>query len=224
MWESLAGPEPSATATTVRDQREKELLQNPQWWGLMVGRGRKTFRHTDDKRFALQIVEYLISLRRQAVLDIQNQLVDEEKSLQDMSAGMEVERELLQAKARFSKDLEELKEEQDQALQERDNNLFEILRLESEEREEDLVRAEESQRALQTNFRQLLDESEARHNRVLQQLEKQLEQKGEDNRNSSDALRRSEERTMPDFVSGRRQSRKRGDSTKIHRSSTAKHS
>lgn len=80
IWENLSNP---GLSTTVGDRRENELLETSEWWGLMIRRGSKTFRHSDDKRSALKIVDYLISLRRRAVLEIQMQLIDEQRSLQD---------------------------------------------------------------------------------------------------------------------------------------------
>ncbi|KAI4143771.1 MAG: hypothetical protein L6R39_004453 [Caloplaca ligustica] len=181
MWENLGG---AGLSTTVGDLREKELLETNEWWGLMVKRGSKTFRHTEDKkRSALSIVDYLISLQRRAVLEIQTQLVDEKRSLQDTSAGMEVERELQQAKDKFAKDLEEVKDELKQAIRDKDMEVAETLREAAEQRSKDMFQAETAQLDLQFSLEQLLAHSETRNDQLMQQLQQQMRQKEQDVRN-----------------------------------------
>lgn len=170
-------------STTVGDQRENELLETSEWWGLMIRRGSKTFRHSDDKRSALKIVDYLIGLRRRAVLEIQMQLIDEQRSLQDTSAGMEVERELQQAKFKFAEDIKELKAEQRQAQLEGDIEVANILRKEFEKREEDRLKKEKDLQDLRITFQQLLARSKAKNDRLMQQLQQQMQQKEQDYRN-----------------------------------------
>ncbi len=180
MWENLGS---SGLSTTIGDQREKELQETSEWWGLMIGRGSKSFRHTDNKGSAMKIVDYLIGLRKRAVLEIQTQLIDEQKSLQDTTTGMEVEREIQQAKIKFAKDLKELKDEQRQALSDRDNEVAEMLRKQAEKTNEAIQRAEKSQQDLKIGWQQLLAASETRNNQFMQQLQQQLQEKERDYRN-----------------------------------------
>ncbi|KAL8876337.1 MAG: hypothetical protein Q9198_005450 [Flavoplaca austrocitrina] len=173
MWENLGD---SALSSTIGAGREKELAETKNWWGLMIERGSRTFRHCDDKRSALKIIDYLISLRSRAVLDIQTQLVDQHKSLQDTSAGMEVERELRQTKEKYAKELEELEEEKKQALLEKDKEQFEMLRKEAEKSQEIISRIERGQQDLHVSYQQLLADSEKRSKEVVQALQQQLKQ------------------------------------------------
>ncbi|KAL8755203.1 MAG: hypothetical protein Q9199_003811 [Rusavskia elegans] len=173
MWENLGD---SGLSSTVGDRREKELAETKNWWGLMIERGSRTFRHSDDKGSALKSIDYLISLRRRAVLDIQTQLVDQHKSLQDTSAGIEVERELQQTKEKYAKELKELEEEKKQALVEKDKEQFEMLRKEAEKSQEIISRMERGQQDLQISCRQLLTDSEERNKQVIQELQQQLQQ------------------------------------------------
>ncbi|KAI4265773.1 MAG: hypothetical protein L6R38_009186 [Xanthoria sp. 2 TBL-2021] len=125
---------------------------------------------------ALKIIDFLISLRRRAALDIQTQLVDQHQSLQDTSAGMEVERELQQTKEKYAKELKELKEKQKQALVEKYKEQFEMLRKEAEKSQEIISRMERDQQDLQVSYWQLLADSEERRKQVIQQLQQQLQQ------------------------------------------------
>ncbi|KAL8847920.1 MAG: hypothetical protein Q9221_007051 [Calogaya cf. arnoldii] len=61
MWENLGG---SGNDTTLGDQRETQLVETREWWGLMTQRGSKIFRHMDNIRSALEIVDYLTKLNQ----------------------------------------------------------------------------------------------------------------------------------------------------------------
>ncbi len=58
----------------------------------MARRGSKVARHTDDKASAEAIIALIIELESKIVLDIQKEMVDQDKSLQDTAAGQEVEK------------------------------------------------------------------------------------------------------------------------------------
>ena len=182
MWENLGDP---GLASTIGDRREKELLENDGWWGLMIRRGSKTFRHRDDKGSAFKIVDYLISLRSRAVLEIQTQLVDENKNLQDTSAGMEVEREIQQIRVKHSKQLKEIEEETQQALQEKDKDLelIELLHKDAEKKNEEMMKAYQNQQALQISNQELLEETMAKYGQQMELLQQQLQQRDRDHMN-----------------------------------------
>jgi len=182
MWENLGDP---GLASAIGDRREKELLENDGWWGLMIRRGSKTFRHSDDKGSAFKIVDYLISLRSRAVLEIQAQLVDENKNLQDTSAGMEVEREIQQIRVKHSKQLKEIEEETQQALQEKDKDLelIELLHKEAEKKNEEMMKAYQNQQALQISNQELLEETMAKYGQQMELLQQQLQQRDRDHVN-----------------------------------------
>ena len=91
MWGNLNGPGLSYDKGV---KREQDLLKTKEWWGLMHSRGSKVYQYTDNKESAMSIISYLIELRTKVVLDIQREMVDERKTLEDTSAGQEIEREI----------------------------------------------------------------------------------------------------------------------------------
>ena len=107
MWKNLNGPNLSYDTGVAR---EKELTSRKDWWGLMCERGSSVVRHDGTKECALEMIEDLIQRRAQGgpvLLEIQKEMVDDKKSLEDTAAGQEVEKELTLAKKKF----EELRQE-----------------------------------------------------------------------------------------------------------------
>lgn len=84
MWGNLTGPN-LTYATGVK--REQELLARKDWWGLMAQRGSQVVRHTDDRASAEGIVSHIVDLESTVTLDIQREMVDQGKGLQDTAAG-----------------------------------------------------------------------------------------------------------------------------------------
>lgn len=74
--------------------REEQLRTQPDFWAKMVEKGSKIFRHDRGAASATEIVDYLISRKQTVVLDIQRELVDERKTLQDTAAGAEIQAEI----------------------------------------------------------------------------------------------------------------------------------
>lgn len=68
--------------------REKELRQRPEFWGQMVERGSHMMRVTD-RASALEIVDYLMPMIP-VPLEIQKEMVDQEKHLIDTAAGQHI--------------------------------------------------------------------------------------------------------------------------------------
>jgi hypothetical protein len=130
MWGNLTGP---SLFEEVGIQREKQLLADPKWWGLMSQRGSKVYRHQAERQSALDIVDYLVQRSETApLLDIEKELVDEKKTLVETSAGQEINKELQEASKKWAKERDDLRNECMQAIQDRDEELANLLHEESE--------------------------------------------------------------------------------------------
>jgi len=79
-WEEL----PEETANL----REKELMDTDEFWGVMMKRGSTLMGHkAGDKDSAMQIIGYVLESHRQIVLDIQHEMVNEGRKVEDTAAG-----------------------------------------------------------------------------------------------------------------------------------------
>jgi hypothetical protein len=128
MWAGLEG---TAGGQEIGIKREEEL-RTPQFWGSMAERGSAIVRHNGTKESAHSIISQLVEKGKPVVLDIQIQLVEENKTLDETSAGQYIQKELLEARKRFEKDIEEYQESMEAAMQEKDNAMFEALKKEKE--------------------------------------------------------------------------------------------
>jgi hypothetical protein len=84
--------------TTVGMSRESELAKS-EFWGKMIKKGSKVLRQDNGKVSAKLIIEYLVKKRTAAnigvALDIQKEMVDQGKTLDQTGAGQEMNAQLL---------------------------------------------------------------------------------------------------------------------------------
>ncbi|PSN60871.1 P-loop containing nucleoside triphosphate hydrolase protein [Corynespora cassiicola Philippines] len=95
----------------VGSDREHQLREN--FWAYMLGHGSKMSRFYGDRGSAVSLLSQLLS-SEPVVLELQRELVQEGKTLDQTTAGSFVEHNLDQLKARYEKqmaDLEHLKQE-----------------------------------------------------------------------------------------------------------------
>lgn len=176
MWSNLNGPNLSFDTGVAR---EKELLSRKDWWGLMSDRGSFVIRHDGSKDCAMKIIDNLIERRAQGpvTLDIQKEMIDDKKSLEDTAAGQEVEKEITLAKKKFEEQISELQESYDDALKERDEQLAQVLKDQSDELEKKLQRAGEAQENLKISFEKLCEEKTAEYAQMVHELQEEKRQR-----------------------------------------------
>jgi hypothetical protein len=93
MWDKLLGREHEGT------NREKELIDTPEFWGWMLAKGSSCHRHDNSESSARGIVDLLAQHNEPVATDLQKQLVDESRTLDQTSAGQELEGELRRARS-----------------------------------------------------------------------------------------------------------------------------
>jgi hypothetical protein len=171
MCDNLVGPKVSYGV----EDRERELLQRNDWWGLMHQRGSAVIRHRGDRPSALEIIDYLLSFRSLVKLQIQKQLVDEERSLEETDAGQEYGKELQKLKAQYGEQLVALERSHKQALIDQEAELAETLRAEREYVEERLDEASRAQQDLKAILEQLAQERAAKFKGYCEKIEAEQE-------------------------------------------------
>jgi chemotaxis protein histidine kinase CheA len=177
MWKNLNGPNLSYDTGVAR---EKELTSRKDWWGLMCERGSSVVRHDGTKECAMEMIEDLIQRRNQGgpvLLEIQKEMIDEKKSLEQTLAGMEVEKEITVATQKFKEQIADLQESYDEALKERDEQLAEVLREQRDDLEKKLQRAGEAQENLKITFEKLCEEKTAEYSQMVHDLQEEKRQR-----------------------------------------------
>ncbi|KAI8232461.1 hypothetical protein K4K54_011875 [Colletotrichum sp. SAR 10_86] len=158
-------------------RRETELKADEGFWGLMRSGGSKVMRWKNDRSSASAVVEHLLECRQiygLPTLQIQRELVEEHRDLEDTSAGQEVGRELLEARKKMLQDVQDLKKEHRDALRTRDYELAEKLQNQKQEMESKLRKAEEAQKALRVDLEQLLREKTEEFEKKQKELRDQV--------------------------------------------------
>lgn len=134
MFKSLCGDEAlskvvlattfwSHVSPTVGMQREIELEQS-EFWGEMIKKGSKVLRQDTGKVSAKWIIEYLVKKRTPAntgvALDIQKEMVDEGKKLEQTSAGQEMNAQILAMRKEYEDKIATLRADLQAAIEKKD--------------------------------------------------------------------------------------------------------
>ena len=115
MFQALCGDEPlkHVILATTRwgvlgedslksaDAFEHELETKQAYWGGMIAKGSKVFRFQNTKESALEVLDSLISRREEITLQIQQEMVNEGRSVASTSAGEQLNQKLLELEERL---------------------------------------------------------------------------------------------------------------------------
>ncbi|KAI0155609.1 P-loop containing nucleoside triphosphate hydrolase protein [Pestalotiopsis sp. NC0098] len=163
MWDTIK--------ESIAVQRETELVGEVGFWKDMRERGSLLARWSGSTESAQQIIEDVLSARSKngpATLQIQKELVDDNKALDETLAGKELYKDLEELQLKFEERLSDVLQQTQEAILQKDGEWREELHQERIKLEEQRRQAEESQRALQVDLKKLLAETEDRY-RVQQE-------------------------------------------------------
>ncbi|KAK3299251.1 P-loop containing nucleoside triphosphate hydrolase protein [Chaetomium fimeti] len=191
MWKGLEATEEGRQI----GQQRSEDLQKPEFWGGMIKRGSRIVKHDGSPESAKLIVGSLIDAvttggtngedSRGAVLDIQVQMVDEGKTLDETAAGQFVQAEMLEARRRFEADLVEYQASMEMALQEKDTEMFELLRKEKEDAERRAAQLNADRDKLRVSLQQLAHEKDAKYQALAAEVQAEQTQKNQESNNAA---------------------------------------
>lgn len=108
------------------EDNENQLETDPDFWEPLIKRGSKTARFTDTEESALEIIMSLAG-RAPVTLQIQTELVIEEKKLIDTAAGNTVNEEMKKLEAKYQAELSKIQQDMDEALSARDQEMHDAL-------------------------------------------------------------------------------------------------
>ncbi|KAK3299250.1 P-loop containing nucleoside triphosphate hydrolase protein [Chaetomium fimeti] len=168
MWSMMASAEDGA-------RRERELMTKPEFWASMVERGSKVLRQDNNAVSAMEIMRYIMAQRRKIDLDIQKEMASG-KTLDETSAGREVQSGMEVMRRKHEAEMAELRQEMEEARRDHDvraqreiasvrADLEEKLRRDREDRDKMRVTLDELR---QQRAEELANERAAAHERELQ--------------------------------------------------------
>ncbi|KAK5227653.1 hypothetical protein LTR47_008696 [Exophiala xenobiotica] len=108
------------TDPNAGERRENQLRVNEEFWGKMVASGSRMFRHNQGVYSGTQILNYLLGLEGKPKYDIQVDMVDKKKGLDQTAAGAEVQSQVDKLRQEYEKRLDDYKKEMEQAIKDQD--------------------------------------------------------------------------------------------------------
>ena len=156
-------------------KRQEQLKSTLEFWGEMVSKGSRVFRHDDSRVSAMNIITYILDQKKTTVLQIQRQMVDEGKNLNETAAGQELEKELVKQRELFEKRLREAEQEMKEAMEEGNRRAIEEAAAQQERFQKKLNEALKGSQELNVSMQKLLEQKEAENKKTVEefQLERQ---------------------------------------------------
>ncbi|KAL3460003.1 P-loop containing nucleoside triphosphate hydrolase protein [Aspergillus heterothallicus] len=154
-------------------QRETELTNTPEFWGWMMGKGSTCHRHNNTASSARGIVTLLSGHTAPITTELQRQLVDEHKSLEQTSAGRELQSELLKEKERWAREKQEIERQMHQGIKKRDHEAEKMMREERDRYTKMIKKVENDTGALRLTMKNLLADRDKRVEKMERQMKEQ---------------------------------------------------
>lgn len=180
MWDKLLGRESEGAS------REKELMDTPEFWGWMLAKGSSSHRHDNTEFSARNIVDLLARHNEPIATDLQKQLVDESRTLDQTSAGQHLEGELRLEMEKWARERRETEQQILAAIQQRDREAEEAMREERDRFTRMIEKVESDTENLRLTMEKLLLERDERVARVEQELKEKLAARQEEQREAED--------------------------------------
>ena len=172
------------------EEREEELVTN--FFKPVLDKGAQIARHYNTIESAHEIIQHIIK-NRPAPLQIQRELVDEGKDINDTAAGEAINKELNEQIRRHKAEMKAIKEEMEKAMKDKDEETRRELEEETRKLQENIDRTrgdlatmtsrydeekrktEDEIRRVQEEARQEMERAHAEHRQQMEQLNQLLE-------------------------------------------------
>jgi hypothetical protein len=155
-------------------RREEQLVQKDDLWKHLVGRGARIFRQDRGVESGQKILDYLINLGQPVTLEIQREMVDQNKTLAETAAGLEVQEELEKLKKKHDEEMREIRQDMDEALREKDEERQRELREYQSQIDDQMRAAAQQAKKLEMSREGLRREMKEQHQREIGQLREEI--------------------------------------------------
>ena len=162
-----------------KERRERQLKETESFWGSMIEHGSTVFRHPNTQASAFDIIDHIIELRRTVVLDIQKEMVDEQKIMENTSAGRELLRKVLEERKKMEERMRYSEQERHNDIQTKKQENVEELQREKEAFESKMKAKDENIRVLKLDVENLRHEQQIRWERELEEVQMVRDEKAQ---------------------------------------------
>lgn len=145
----------------IGDAREAELMREDAFFKPVLDQGARMARHENTVLSAEAIIRLLVE-NHPLPLQIQTELVDEQKDIVETSAGQELNRELTGQIRKHEEEIRVITEEMEQAVKEKDEETRNELEAEKKRMHEEIWKFEGDAKRLASDYRREKSEFQAR--------------------------------------------------------------
>jgi hypothetical protein len=188
MWDSID--------KETGDNREAMLMQDTNLWAPMIEYGSKVMRHDSKKVSGCNILQYLLNRRTRVTLEIQKELVDENKKLDATQAGHALITEMERLKKRYEERLAALEMQLEEARKNWEDTkeaMQEAIETKTKELERKLDQQREDKAKLQANYEEIVANEKKRFEQII--AENEAKHAMEVGQKVQDKWKRQKERT-----------------------------
>jgi hypothetical protein len=157
--------------------REDELVRNSEFWGTMVEHGARVVRHWGNRNSATAILLDLIDrdpkVNAPTVLQVQKEMVDENRTLDETSAGQQFEAELIRQREKHAKEMKQMQEDIKSYLAMNEQKLAEETQKEKLELEARIEQSNLDQAMLRMSLQDMQKQQEDEIERLKAQVEEE---------------------------------------------------
>ncbi|KAG0134446.1 P-loop containing nucleoside triphosphate hydrolase protein, partial [Tuber indicum] len=127
--------------------RESALCEERNFWGILLEKGASLQRFHGTRESGLELINKLM-LNQPAALDIQDQIVTQNRTVVETDAGRWINAELIEQEKRYKEEIEALERERQAAINEKDDEMKALLAEEQAKAQEKLEKAAAEQKLL----------------------------------------------------------------------------
>ncbi|KAJ3541512.1 hypothetical protein NMY22_g3859 [Coprinellus aureogranulatus] len=135
------------------EARERELAQEGKFFKPVLDRGARMVRNDGTLESGQALLHYFLG-NTPAALQIQREIVEEGKDILHTAAGEEINKVLIEQKKRHERDMLELQQEYEDALEAKDEDTRREIEAATEELKSKITRIEEDSHKLASNFKE----------------------------------------------------------------------
>ncbi|KAJ2935282.1 hypothetical protein H1R20_g1815, partial [Candolleomyces eurysporus] len=205
---------------SVGEARERELASDGLFFKPVLEKGAQMLRHDHTLESAQAIIRRLLDNNPQA-LQIQREIVNEKKDILQTAAGTELNKELLAEKERHRKEMMDLQQEWQAAMDAKDEETRREIEAEARKLQKEMDRIDTESKQLASNFQrekaelvQRMKDMDAEAKREQQQMQEQfrsqIEQLENQRRMDADQSRQRQEEYARQIADLARQCKRRG--------------
>jgi chromosome segregation ATPase len=157
-------------------RREKELIETDEYWGLMCKKGSRVFRYANTRESALSLIGYILKQHMTVTLDIQDEMVNKGHDIDETSAAHELNAEIIRERKKHIAELTAMREQMEEAINERDEELQQQFKDEIETLREKIQKGAKEQQKLTETLKEVDKRKEAEFRAFKEQMKKERDQ------------------------------------------------